>query len=61
MDSDYAEADARNWVGAIMDGLRAEVEEQSQHQTQVTGEHDGFACLERTMRLLVRTRATTAE
>jgi len=54
-DLDYAEADARNWVNVIMDGLRAEVAERIGREAQVAADDDDFASLERTMKLLVKT------
>jgi hypothetical protein len=57
LDLDYAEAEARDWVGAVMDTLRAEVDEQARDEPQVPVDHDGFASLERTMKLLVRAGA----
>lgn len=57
MDLDYVDADAREWVSAIMDCLRAEVDERIQHETQAMVDYDGFASLERTLRLLVGTAA----
>lgn len=53
-DSDYAEGDARHWVGAVMDTLRAEVADQARDETQLAPGHDGFASVERLMKLLVR-------
>ena len=52
--SDYADGDARHWVGAVMDTLRAEVAEQARDDAQVTVGQNGFASLERIMKLLVR-------
>lgn len=54
LESDCAEGDARHWVGAVMDTLRAEVADQTLDEAQVTGAHGGFASLERLMKLLVR-------
>ena len=34
-DSDYAEADVRDWVNAVMDNLRADVEERTQHESHL--------------------------
>jgi hypothetical protein len=52
--TDYAEGDARHWVGAVMDTLRAEVADQARDETQVAVGQDGFASVERLMKLLVR-------
>lgn len=49
-----AAGDARHWVGEVMDTLRAEVADQAQDETQVAVGHDGFASLERVMKLLVK-------
>jgi hypothetical protein len=55
MESDCAEYDVRHFVGAIMDTLRAEVEDQVREEAQPAASHDGFASLERIMKLLVST------
>ena len=60
LDSDCAEDDARHWVGAVMDTLRAEVADQAPDETEVPLGHDGFASLERVMKLLVRSRSAAA-
>ena len=54
--SDTAPAadDARHWVGEVMDTLRAEVADQARDEIEVTVDRDGFASLERVMKLLVR-------
>lgn len=53
-DKDSAEGDARHWVGEVMDTLRAEVADQARDETEVPVSPDGFASLERVMKLLVR-------
>jgi hypothetical protein len=53
-DSDYGEGDARHWVGAVMDTLRAEVADQARDETRLAAGHDSFASVERLMKLLVR-------
>jgi hypothetical protein len=58
-DSDYGEGDARHWVGAVMDTLRAEVADQAREEPQVAVGHDGFSSLERLMKLLLRSGAAT--
>ena len=55
-DTDSAERDARHWVGAVMDTLRAEVADQARDESQLAVGRDGFASLERVMKLLVRPR-----
>jgi hypothetical protein len=55
IDSDYAEDNARHWVSAVMDTLRAEVADQTRDETQITAGDDDFSSLERYMKLLVRT------
>lgn len=54
VDLDFAEVDARDWVSAIMDCLRVEVDERIQHGTRAMDDYDNFASLERTLKLLVR-------
>jgi hypothetical protein len=49
-----AAGDARHWVGAVMDTLRAEVADQARDETEVAVDRDGFASLERVMKLLVK-------
>jgi hypothetical protein len=46
--------DARHWVGEVMDTLRAEVADQARDEIEVAVDRDGFASLERVMKLLVR-------
>jgi len=60
LDSDCAEGEARHWVEAVMDTLRAEVADQAPDETEVPLGHDGFASLERVMKLLVRSRSAAA-
>lgn len=60
-DSDYAEGDARHWVGAVMDTLRAEVADQARDETRIAAGHDDFASLERVMKLLVRSGSATRD
>lgn len=60
LDWDYAEGDARHWVGAVMDTLRAEVADKALSETEVSAGHDGFASLERLMKLLVRSNSAAA-
>ena len=60
LDSDYAEGDARQWVGAVMHTLRAEVADKALNDTQADAGHDGFASLERLMKLLVRSNSAAA-
>ena len=55
-DRESAEPDARQWVGAVMDTLRAEVADQARDETEVTDGRDDFASLERVMKLLVKSR-----
>jgi hypothetical protein len=59
LDSDYAEGDARHWVGAVMDTLRAEVADQARLDAQVSFDRNGFASLERIMKLLVKPASAT--
>jgi len=47
--ADCTESHARDWVGAVMDTLRAEVADRARDETG----HDGFASVERLMKLLV--------
>lgn len=50
-----AEDYARHWVGEVMDTLRAEVADQARDETELAAASpDGFASLERVMKLLVR-------
>ena len=50
-----AEDDARHWVDEVMDTLRAEVADQARDETEVhAASPDGFASLERVMKLLVK-------
>lgn len=51
---DPARGDARQWVGEVMDTLRAEVADQARDETQIAPAHDDFASLERVMKLLVK-------
>jgi hypothetical protein len=53
-DTDSPAGDAPHWVGAVMETLRAEVADQARDETEVTVGRDGFASLERVMKLLVR-------
>jgi hypothetical protein len=53
-DTAPAEDDARHWVGEVMDTLRAEVADQARDEPVVTAGPDGFASLERVMKLLVK-------
>ena len=59
MDLDYADDDARHFVGAVMDALRAEVAHQAGDEHEVAVGHESFASLERLMKLLVRSSAAT--
>jgi hypothetical protein len=40
LDLDYSDADARNWVGAVMENLRAEVAERGRPEAAVV--HDNL-------------------
>jgi hypothetical protein len=53
LESDYTESDAQGWVSTVMDTLRAELADQVRHKSQVTVDRDGFASLERLIKLLV--------
>ncbi len=53
-DTAPATGDACHWVGDVMDTLRAEVADQARDETEVTVGCDGFASLERVMKLLVK-------
>ena len=49
-----AESDARHWVDEVMGTLRAEVADQARDDTETAARPDGFASLERVMKLLVK-------
>lgn len=51
---DSTTGDSRQWVGEVMDTLRAEVADQAREETELAPAHDGFASLERVMKLLVK-------
>lgn len=53
-DTDSADDARRHWVGEVMDTLRAEVADQARDETEFAVDHDGFASLERVMKLLVK-------
>lgn len=55
--SDCPGGDARHFVGAVMETLRAEVADQVRDDAPAAADHDGFASLERIMKLLVNTRS----
>jgi hypothetical protein len=59
LETDYAERNARHWVGAMMNTLRAEVADQARDEASVTVDRDGFASVERLMKLLVSSRSTS--
>jgi hypothetical protein len=58
LDLEYAEGEAQHWIGTVMDILRAEVVDQTREQSQATDTDDGFASIERLMKLLVQPRPT---
>jgi hypothetical protein len=55
MHSHCAEDDARHFIGAVMDTLRAEVADQVREEAHTTADHDNFQSLQRIMKLLVST------
>jgi hypothetical protein len=60
MHSHCGKDDAKHFVGAVMDTLRAEVAYQFQEETQPTTVHDNFQSLQRIMKLLVNSGSATA-
>jgi hypothetical protein len=52
-DLDFGESEARDWISAIMDCLRTEVEERVRREMQVA-DYDGFVSLEKTLSLLLK-------
>ena len=56
LDLEYAEGDAHHWTATVMDVLRAEVVDPAREESQATDSDDGFASIERLMKLLVRAR-----
>jgi predicted GTPase len=61
LDTDSAEDEARQWVGRMMDTLRAEVADRARDETEITVGHEHFASLERLMKLLVRPGPATSQ
>jgi hypothetical protein len=59
-DLDYGESEARDWIRAIMDCLRTEVEERVRREMQVA-DYDGFVSLEKTLSLLMKARRSPRE
>ena len=59
MDLDYADDDAKHFVGAVMDTLRAEVAHHAGDEEEVAVSHESFASLEQLMKLLVRSSKAT--
>jgi hypothetical protein len=59
-DLDYGESEARDWISAIMDCLRTEVEERVRREMQVA-DYDGFVSLEETLSLLMKARRSPRE